>query len=663
MLFAVLTPLDYGLIILYLLAMVGLGLYFSGAQHTTNDFFFAGKSFGWFPLGISLMATLISALSYTGIPGQAYDVGLLVLIHPLAVWIGLPLMNGVVLPIYRGLALNSVYEYLELRFDARVRLLASGLFIVWRLLWLGGVIYAPCKVILIASGLNIPDWPLLVFLGLISTFYTFMGGMKAVIWTDVIQGLAMLGGVAVVIFGAWYALDGGPTRVTETASALGRLQPVDLTFDLTKTWSVWGALPHWVLAMLSFYIADQITAQRFLSAKDLNAAKTSFLANTVALSLLLPGLMYIGLCLLAFYQDHPEELRPEWVANIDPQTRKPLTDPATREKKRFNTILKQEEIDPTDGQPLLEWSLSTAAITAENLPRLIAERRLLRPNDGTPFESADELLDPDTGRVLVENLLQRRPNLDPHKAGKGEVILHKRANEEMLPRFLSRHLPWGAAGIIVAALLAASMSSIDSGVNSICSLLIVDLHRRYGVGRSWLANRLGKPVEQLNDADELKLAQPLTLAVGVAATLFALVVAQIGEIFDIMVKVVNTFGAPLLGVYLLGMFTRRCTAPAAFWSLVVGTVFTLWLMAAKQITALAWIWPLPWAMDATWTITVGTVFTFGLGFILSHFLGKPKSALELRGLVNGCGQLGVLAKDEEMPLITDPAGDQAIRWK
>src|SRR5688572_15360918 len=129
---------DYGVIALYLLAMVGLGVYFAGEQRTTKDFFLAGRSMNWFPLGMPLMATLISALTYTGLPGQAYEHGLKTLIIPLSVWIVLPVLVVVVLPIYRGLGLYTLYEYLELRFDARVRLLGSLVFIVWRLLWLGG---------------------------------------------------------------------------------------------------------------------------------------------------------------------------------------------------------------------------------------------------------------------------------------------------------------------------------------------------------------------------------------------------------------------------------------------------------------------------------------------------------------------------------------------
>lgn len=657
--------LDYGMLLVYFAAMLGLGYYFSGKHKTTEDYFLGGRAFNWFPIGISLMATLISTMSYAGLPGQAYDHGLLVLIHPLGAWIALPLIVGVVVPLYRGLRLNSVYEYLELRFDSRVRLLASGLFIAWRLLWLGGVIYAPGKLLILATGWDIPDWPVLLVLGFVTTIYTVMGGMKAVIWADVLQGLMMLGAVAIVIVAVWLQVDGGPARIADVAAGLGRLTVPSWELDWTRQWSPWGAMSHWILAMLSFYIADQITAQRFLSAKSVVAARNGFLLNTLALSFLLPGIVYIGICLLAFYHDHPQQMRAEWVANVDGQTRLPITETGTRDPARTRlNLLKEEEVDPTVGRPLLRWRHSGDAITPENIDNLISQRKLLDPNTKEPLTSSEGLIDPETREVIIERLAMRR---SPSSATsdrdhlRPEIVLDRRAAEEILPRFIATRLGWGVAGLIVAALLAASMSSLDSGLNSLCSLLIIDFHRRYGWGRAWLAGRLNKPVGQLDTEDELKLARPLTLVVGIAATLFALLIAQLGNVFQIMVAVVNTFGAPLLAIFLLGMLTRRCTALAAFWSLLVGTLFTTTLVAFNQFEFLSPYWPLPIRFHDIWNVTFGTLFTLVVGYGLSFIIGTVKSRGELRGLVAGCGTLGVRAIEEEVPIVSPPEEPQ--RWR
>jgi SSS family transporter len=296
---------DYGILLVYMGAMLAIGFYFNSIQNSTEEFFLASRSLGWFPLGLSLMATLISAMTYTALPGQAYEVGLRTLLMPVGLWLSIPILWGVAIPIFRGLRMSSIYEYLELRFDARTRLAATILFAVWRLLWLGGVLYAPCKAFSVAAGWSIPEGYLIVVLGLVTTGYTFLGGMKAVVWTDVIQGIVMLLGIVVVVLACWLMIQGGPTRVWQLAGLLHRTELMPNQFSLQDRWSLWGFLPHFALAMLSFYLADQITAQRFLTAKSVGAAQQSFAWNCAALTFLFPGLTYIGLCLLAYYHDHP----------------------------------------------------------------------------------------------------------------------------------------------------------------------------------------------------------------------------------------------------------------------------------------------------------------------------------------------------------------------
>lgn len=628
-LIAVMGPVDYGLIVVYLAAMIALGIWFSGGHTSTGEFFFAGRSMSWFPLGVSLMATLISALTFTGLPAQSYSVGLKTLLMPLSVWLILPIIVYWVLPLYHGLKLNSVYEYLELRFDTQTRLWASLIFLAWRMLWLGGVIYAPCKVLLIASGLHIPTWPVILLLGLVTTLYTCLGGMKAVIWTDVVQGIAMVAGVSVIILGAWWSLEGGPRRVAEVAEGLGRLELADIQFDWKGTWQIWGALPHWFLAMLSFYVADQITAQRFLCASTLPGAQRSFFLNCVVLSILMPGLTYVGLCLLTFYYDHPDHLQPKWVTSIDNQ---PPHD-----------TLKKE-----DGTPLLQWDNPKHALTSQNAEQLVAEGRIVRPNTREPFTSTEDFVDAESGQVQVEKLAMRKPN---HDKWRGEVILHRRAGEELLPFFIASELPTGAAGLILAALLAASMSSIDSGLNSICSLLVVDMHQRFGWGTNFLARLRGKSPQELDDGDRLWIAQPLTVIVGIGATLAAIAVSQLGQVFTVMIDVANTFGAPLLGVYLLGMLTQRSTALGIRLGMLGGVILTVWMVLAGRAAAGVWFWPFEWRPNGIWIVTFGTLATSLLGYLLSFVFGKPKTKLELRGLVVGLGRLGVRAVDEEIPVL------------
>ncbi|MFT7644201.1 MAG: SSS family transporter [Pirellulaceae bacterium] len=474
-----LVVLDYLVILLYLAGLLGIGYFFSRRQHDTQEFFLAGRSMGWLPVGISLMATLLSALSYTGLPGQGYEVGLRCLMMPLSVWLILPIIHLLVIPIYRGLELTSIYEYLEMRYDARVRILGSGVFVVWRLLWLGGVLYAPCKALAIATGLTIPMPILLLVLGIVSTIYTFLGGMRAVIWTDVVQAAIMFGGVIFITLSVWSQLDGGSERVWTVAETLNRGEifepPIDPTnsmasrqegFDWSEKWNAWGFIPHFALAMFSFYIADQITAQRFLTTKNIASARWSFVLNCVAVSAMMSALSYVGMCMLAFYFDNPNEMDPKWVANVNP---------VTRETRKL------------EGTEPLDWHKDP--INSETLPKLIETGRILRPNRNDPLTSIEQAINEEGTEIRIESLAVRRPRKSP--LDHGEFVINLKAVDELMPRYISRHLPMGLAGLLLAALLAASMSSMDSGLNSISTLVVTDFYRKSTWAQQVVVGRQG----------------------------------------------------------------------------------------------------------------------------------------------------------------------------
>lgn len=166
-----------------------------------------------------------------------------------------------------------------------------------------------------------------------------------------------------------------------------------------------------------------------------------------------------------------------------------------------------------------------------------------------------------------------------------------------------------------------------------------------------MAARVGKPVDELTGQDELRLGRPLVLAVGLAATAFSLAVAQIADIFAVMVALVNTFGGPLLGVFVLGIFTRRTTAEGALAGLIGGTLVTLYLTVANGYDAAAWLWPLEWKLDGVWPLGFGVAATIAIGLVTSLVTGRRKPKDELRGLVVGIGTLGERRPIEEANLV------------
>ena len=208
--FSTVSPLDCGLVACCLLVLVGVGVYFRRDQHTCGSFFLADRSMGWFPTGLSAMLTLLAAVHCTDVVGEAYFVGYKYLVVPLVILGCLPLLTRVVLPLYYRLGLSSIYEYLERRYDPRVRVAGSAMCVLGRALWLASMLCATGQVLGAATGLRIDVRWVLVIVGTASTLSAVLGGMRAVIWIGVLQASVVAAAMVLIIVSAWMQLDGGP---------------------------------------------------------------------------------------------------------------------------------------------------------------------------------------------------------------------------------------------------------------------------------------------------------------------------------------------------------------------------------------------------------------------------------------------------------------------
>src|SRR6478609_10391311 len=217
-----LHALDVVIITVYLASLAAVGIYFSRRQKNLDVFFRASQSMTWLPVGLSLMAALDSAIDYLMQPSATIRYGLILLIGTSS-WLFLyPWVAHVTLPFYRRLNYYTAYEYLEARFDVRVRSLAAGIFIVWRLGWMATAIYVPCLAITAATGGRIPLGPTVLVLGCIVTLYTALGGVQAVIWNDVIQFCVRFGGLTAVVAIAAASVSGGLGEIWRVADAAGK---------------------------------------------------------------------------------------------------------------------------------------------------------------------------------------------------------------------------------------------------------------------------------------------------------------------------------------------------------------------------------------------------------------------------------------------------------
>src|SRR4051812_27678841 len=221
-----LHPLDIVIIVLYLAMLAGVGIYFSRRQKSLDEYFLAKQSMAWLPVGLSLMAALDSAIDYLMQPSATIKYGLFLLIGTSSWFFLYPWVLKVTLPFYRRLNYFTAYEYLEARFDVRVRTLAAGIFIVWRLGWMATAIYVPCLAISAATGGRIPLGPTVLALGCIVTLYTALGGVQAVIWNDVIQFCVRFGGLTAVVAIAAASVPGGLGEIWRVADAAGKTRMI-----------------------------------------------------------------------------------------------------------------------------------------------------------------------------------------------------------------------------------------------------------------------------------------------------------------------------------------------------------------------------------------------------------------------------------------------------
>ena len=301
------TPLDWTVLGLYLAIMVGLGIHFARGENGTDDFFFGGGRIPWWAAGISIFATQLSAITFMAIPAKSYSTDWTLFIQSLGIFAMAPVVAWLFLPFFRGLKVVTAYEYLERRFSLPVRLFGSAQYLLFQFGRMAIVIYLPAIALSAVTGIDVSLCILLM--GVLCILYTVLGGIEAVIWSDVLQAVVLLGGAILVISACVLGVDGGVSELYERADEAGRLHLADLDWDFTR-----ASLPVVILGGMFInlipYASDQSVVQRYLTTKDESSArKAIWLGGLVAIpaSLLFFGL---GSALFGFYDANPERLAP-----------------------------------------------------------------------------------------------------------------------------------------------------------------------------------------------------------------------------------------------------------------------------------------------------------------------------------------------------------------
>jgi len=299
---------DFIVVVLYIVATLAIVYRASRHQHNTDDFFLGNRQMPWMAVGLSIMATLLSSLTYLSLTGEVVKSGIAAFMTQLAIIPAAPFVLFLFIPFFMRLRFTSAYEYLEHRFDLRARLLGGGLFLLLRLLWVSMVMYSGSLALATMGGWNF--YGTIAVLGIAATLYTYFGGLEGVVWTDVVQSLMLFGGAGAIVLYVWIDTASGPAvwwqAAAEQSAAHRHIEW--FSFDPTKRITLGTALVSGFVWQLCTHCSDQVVLQRYASTPSLAAARGSYLTNLVALLSITSLLAMSGLALLYFYLQHPERL-------------------------------------------------------------------------------------------------------------------------------------------------------------------------------------------------------------------------------------------------------------------------------------------------------------------------------------------------------------------
>jgi solute:Na+ symporter, SSS family len=511
-------PLNWTVVGLYLVLIVWDGLRRARGTREIEGYFLANRNLPWWAVGLSVMATQLSAITLIGTTGQGATDGLRFVQFYFGLPIAMVILGVTLVPFLHGARVFTAYEYLERRFDAKTRSLTSFLFLLSRGMSAGTIIAAPAVVLSAIFG-----WDLLwsvALIGVPTVVYTMIGGVQAVTWADVKQMVVIVGALAAVIVVLLLRLPVPAGEALTIAGAAGRLRVFDFSFNLNETYTFWSGILGGTFLMLSYFGTDQSQVQRYLTARSVDEARSSLLMSAYWKIPLQALVLMVGVLVFVFYlfQAPPLLFNPAHEARVREAAPAELGALETRFEAAFADRVTAAR------------ALAAAAGGAAEAPA----REALRAREAEVTAVRDEAL------ALAQRVTGETP----------------RDVNYIMPRFVLDHLPLGLAGLFLAAVLAAAMSSIAAELNSLSTATVIDFYRR------WV-----RP--EASDAHFLTVSK---LATGLWG-LFACGVATFAATLGSLIEVVNRFGSffygSILGVFLLAMIPRA-RGGGAFVGLLAG---------------------------------------------------------------------------------------------
>ncbi len=527
------NSIDFIVLFGTMLSIVLYGIWKTRKSHDLQGYLLGDNSMKWGTIGLSVMATQASAITFLSTPGQAYQDGMGFIQFYFGMPLAMIILSAVVVPLYYKLKVFTAYEFLEQRFDLKSRALTAFLFLISRGLAAGITIYAPA--IILTSILNWDINITILIIGVIVIIYTVSGGTKAVAETQKQQMIVIMGGmlVAFIVLLTKLPENVGLNEALTVAGKMGKMDMIDWEFDPTNRYNIWSGMVAALFLFLAYFGTDQSQVQRYLSGKSIKEIRLGLLFNGVFKIPMQFSILLVGVLVFIFYQ-------------------------FTMPPMFFN----QSELDKLENS---KYEQEYSVLKKEHQAVFEAKRAKLEE-----FVLADKAGDTIKADALSQDINELNTKQDAIKAN--TVGLMQQVNEDVDAKdsdyvfitFVMNYLPHGLIGLLIAVIFSAAMSSTSSELNALASTTTIDFYKR-------MVNSTG------SDAHYLFMTRLFTAFWGVLALMFAMFASQLDNLIQAVNILGSVFYGPILGIFIVAFGVKYVKANAVFIATFVSEGIIIWL--------------------------------------------------------------------------------------
>ena len=535
--------LDWIVLIGTLVFIATYGAYKTRRSRNVQDYLRGGDDVKWWTIGLSVMATQASAITFLSTPGQAFHSGMGFVQFYFGLPIAMVIICLVFIPIYHRLNVYTAYEFLESRFDKKTRTLTALLFLTQRGLSAGITIFAPSIILSAVLGWNLTTLNILI--GLVVILYTVSGGTKAVNITQKQQMAVIFSGMFIAFF---LIIDYLPEDITFTkaldiAGASGKMDILDFSFDFDNRYTFWSGIIGGTFLALSYFGTDQSQVQRYLSGKSVRQSQLGLIFNGLLKVPMQFFILLVGVMVFVFYQFNPYPL------NFNPSATQAVME--SEYAPQYEELTREhQEVQQEKKEIAAEFALLPETVSPEKRENIQEQMVLL---------NEIELAQREEARLYIE-----ASKKDVETNDKDYVFIH----------FILNQLPRGLVGLLLAVILCAAMSSTSSELNALASTTVIDLYKRN--------QKTDKP-----EVHYVRASKWFTLAWG----LIAIAVASVADLFDNLIQLVNIIGSifygNVLGIFLLAFFIKYVQSTSVFIAAIITQIIIIILF---KLDVMPYLW-------------------------------------------------------------------------